>query len=140
MQKAKEEQKALWRKVNDVYVTNLVAPHDEAVKFIEKAWKKFAKKQPHPSRPFDLNITPKCGLRIRQSNRVKTLKGEFVYFMNEVHFTLGKEPTWKGVAHLLSHWIAYYNIGDITHTPYQYMLEKQVAEFGSGRFWNKLSE
>ena len=96
-----------------------------------------AKEEPHPSRPFDLNITPKCALRIHQSNRVKTLKGEFVYFMNEVHFTLGKEPTWKGVAHLLSHWIAYYNIGDITHTPYQYMLEKQVAEFGATKFWRK---
>ena len=57
MQKAKEEQKALWRKVNDVYVTNLVAPHDESVKFIEKAWKKFAKKQPPLLRIVDFGAS-----------------------------------------------------------------------------------
>ena len=57
MQKAKEEQAMLWRKVNSIYVTNLVAPHDEAVKFIKKAWKKFAKKQPPLLRIVDFGAS-----------------------------------------------------------------------------------
>jgi len=132
---ARNEKTALWKQVNSLYKKELVADPKDAERFIRQAWKKFAS-QPHPS----LNSQPNTTLTFcLGTNNRKHLKAHFHYFINTIQFVISPKGTWKDVAHRLSHFIAYHNTGTILHTSYQYMIEKQVAEFGSGRFWNELS-